>query len=113
MTGTTKNYPRPHTFSLPGLLLRAGPLLFQDREKSEVSLRKLKANCFPLAICLLLAFMSEIQVEAEFGLADRLKYVWRFLAEYYDSDKRDLRNAVRRAIVSRRRSEELVWFLKT
>jgi hypothetical protein len=70
--------------SLPGLLLRASPLLIQDRESSEISLRKLKANCFPLTLCLLLAILSEIQIEAEFGLADRLKYVWQFLAEYYD-----------------------------
>jgi len=70
--------------SLPGLILRVRPLLLRDSDESETSLRKLKANCFPLTICLLLCILSEVQVEAEFTFADRLKYVWRVLREYYD-----------------------------
>ncbi|SRR5216683_2085116 len=70
--------------SFPGLILRAQPLLADDRETSETSLRKLKANCFPLTICILLALLSEVQIEAQFAFANRLKYVWRVLSEFYD-----------------------------
>jgi hypothetical protein len=70
--------------SLQGLLFRSRPLLLHDSEESETSLRKLKANCFPLTICLLLCILSEVQIDAEFTFADRLKYVWRVLREYYD-----------------------------
>jgi hypothetical protein len=70
--------------SLQGLILRVRPLLLRDSEEPETSLRKLKANCFPLTICLLLSILSEVQIDAEFAFADRLKYVWRVLREYYD-----------------------------
>jgi hypothetical protein len=34
-----------------------------------------------------LALLSEVQVEAGFGFADRLKYVWRIVTEFFDDAK--------------------------
>jgi len=75
--------------SFPGLILRSKPLLtwLGDDESTEVDLKFLRGVFMTQTLCLLLALLSEVQIEARFAFADRLKYVWRILVEHFDVAK--------------------------
>ena len=72
--------------SFPGLIIRGSPLLIDD-DSSETKLNVLRSYYLTQTICLVLALLSEVQVEAGFGFADRLKYVWRIVTEFFDDAK--------------------------
>src|ERR1017187_6074127 len=72
--------------SFPGLILRGSPLLIDD-DSSETKLNVLRSYYLTQTICLVLALLSEVQVEAGFGFADRLKYVWRIVTEFFEDAK--------------------------
>jgi hypothetical protein len=64
--------------SLTGLMRRAAPLISKD----ENVLRKLKSDSVGTAIIILVAILSELQIELDWDLSPRLKYVWGILNPY-------------------------------
>ena len=72
--------------SFPGLVVRGSPLLIDD-DSSETKLNVLRSYYLTQTICLMLALLSEVQIEANFDFADRLKFVWRIVTEYFDDAK--------------------------
>ena len=72
--------------SFPGLIIRGSPLLIED-DSSETKLNVLRSYYLTQTICVVLALLSEVQIEAGFGFADRLKYVWRIVTEFFDDAK--------------------------
>lgn len=75
--------------SFPGLILRSKPLFtwLEDDQSREADLKFLRAVFLTQTICLLLALLSEVQIEAGFAFADRLKYIWRIMVEHFDVAK--------------------------
>jgi hypothetical protein len=69
--------------SYPGLILRSKVLLLeQDDQGRADDLIFLRSYFFFQTVGLVLALLSEVQSEAMFSFADRLKYVWRIVNEY-------------------------------
>jgi hypothetical protein len=70
--------------SWPGLLRRFRPLMAptEGGVREEV-LKKWKSDAVGTSIALMLSLMSEIEIELRYGLADRLKYVWGVMNQYY------------------------------
>ena len=65
--------------SWPGLASRSMHLLNQDREQRDRDLNKFRSDCFTMTVAILLAVLSEIQVELGYDLSPRLKYIWGIL----------------------------------
>ncbi len=65
--------------SWPGLAKRSMHLLNKDRDDHDTVLDKFRSDCFTMSIALLLAFLSEIQIELGYDLSERLKYIWHVL----------------------------------
>jgi hypothetical protein len=63
--------------SFPGLLLRGSPLMLPDDDSARLNL--LRFHFLESTLSIVMAIMSEIQVEAGFGHGERLKYVWAIL----------------------------------
>ncbi len=73
--------------SWPGLIRRGGFLLNPDREERESALDKYRSNCFCTTLTVLFALLSEIQIELGYDLAERLKYLWTFLGDFFGESK--------------------------
>lgn len=79
--------------SFIGLILRGTPLM--RPEDDNVKLDMLRYHFLESTLSLVMAILSEIQIEAGFGHAERLKYVWGILnqldnpRELYDLRYRD------------------------
>ncbi|MDA8100216.1 MAG: hypothetical protein M0042_11395 [Nitrospiraceae bacterium] len=70
--------------SWPGLARRSGPLLARDLlADSTSSLLKQKSDVMAVSTVLLLALLSEIEIEFHFGLVERLMYLWGILNSYF------------------------------
>ena len=54
-------------------------LLNPDHEQRERDLNKFRSDCFTMTVAILLAVISEIQVELGYDLSPRLKYIWGIL----------------------------------
>jgi hypothetical protein len=67
--------------SFGGLVIRAAPLMDPDDTVSENRLHRLRSYWFATTVTLVAAILSEIQIEAGFGFASRLQYVWRILSD--------------------------------
>ena len=65
--------------SWPGLARRSMHFLNKGREQRDRDLDKFRSDCLAVTIALVLAILSEIQVELEYDLAQRLKYIWGVL----------------------------------
>lgn len=65
--------------SWPGLARRAMHFLNKNREQQDRDLGKFRSDCFTVTIALVLALLSEIQVELRYDLQERLKYIWGVL----------------------------------
>ncbi|HEV7920010.1 MAG TPA: hypothetical protein VGR02_04380 [Thermoanaerobaculia bacterium] len=69
--------------SWPGLWRRGGYFLFPKPSNEERTiLEKVRSDNLSIAVILLLALISEIELELRLGLADRAKYVWGILVPY-------------------------------
>jgi hypothetical protein len=69
--------------SFPGLQRRFNPLTIDDPALRRNVLTKLKSDAVGTSLVLMMALMSEIELELRYGLANRLKYVWSVLNPYY------------------------------
>jgi AraC-like DNA-binding protein len=70
--------------SWPGLLRRFRPMTAPAAGGvREELLKKWKSDAVGTSIALMLSLMSEIEIELRYGLADRLKYVWGVMNQYY------------------------------
>jgi len=65
--------------SWPGLARRSMHFLNKDQEQRDRDLDKFRSDCLAVTITLVLAILSEIQVELGYDLAQRLKYLWGVL----------------------------------
>ena len=65
--------------SWPGLARRSMHFLDKNREQRNRDLNKFRSDCFTVTIALVLAVLSEIQIELGYDLKERLKYVWGVL----------------------------------
>jgi hypothetical protein len=65
--------------SWPGLARRSMHFLNKDREQRDRNLDKFRSDCFTVTVALVLAVLSEIQIELQYDLAERLKYIWGVL----------------------------------
>jgi hypothetical protein len=69
--------------SLPGLLVRAGRLFeVHLSDDDEEFLKKYKSDCVLTAIIVLVALLSELQIQLSFDLAPRCKYLWGALSDF-------------------------------
>jgi hypothetical protein len=63
--------------SWPGLVRRAAPLLERRRtDGTSAYLMKLRSDVFSTSITLLLAMLSELEIETTYGLAERIRELW-------------------------------------
>ena len=77
-----KEFSAADHLSFPGLLMRGSPLMWhEDDEAPELKLNVLRSYFFTTTITLVMAILSEVQIEAGFGHANNLKYVWRILTD--------------------------------
>ena len=65
--------------SWPGLARRSMHFLNKDRDQRDRDLEKFRSDCLTVTIALLLAVLSEIQIELGYDLSERLKYIWGIL----------------------------------
>jgi hypothetical protein len=65
--------------SLPGLIERAGHLLNLDDDARRLGVEKYRSDCMLNTLTLLLALISELEIELRFNLAERCKYLWVLL----------------------------------
>lgn len=65
--------------SWPGIARRSMHFLNKDHEQRERDLNKFRSDCLIMTVALVLAVLSEIQIELRYDLAERLKYVWGVL----------------------------------
>lgn len=69
--------------SAPGLAMRVGALLpTEDQTLRDRRLRKQRWDQVAAASLISLSFASEIEIVFEFGLRERLLYVWTLLSEH-------------------------------
>jgi hypothetical protein len=73
--------------SLNGFGKRAGFLLAPSPEDRRRVLDKSRSDDVFTTITLVVALLSEIEIEFRFGLTDRLKYVWGIIQEYWGEAK--------------------------
>ncbi len=74
--------------SLPGLVMRSMALMpDQDPDERAWRLDKQRSDNLLRATIVALAFVSEIEIECHFGLAERLKYVWTMLNSVFDMSR--------------------------
>lgn len=70
--------------SFPGLVHRGAPLLLKPGSKERVAqLTKLKSQAVFTTVTLVIALASEMEYLLQFGLLDRLAYVWGVLTNYW------------------------------
>ena len=69
--------------SLNGFGKRAGFLFAPSPEDRRRVLDKSRSDDVFTTITLVVALLSELEIEFRFGLSDRLKYVWGIIQEYW------------------------------
>lgn len=67
--------------SFPGLIVRGTPLMKRGTDESVAKLNLLRSYWLEMTVILIMAILSEIQMEAAFSFSDRLKYIWRILID--------------------------------
>jgi len=70
--------------SFPGLAHRGAALLLGPGEERTAQLEKRKSNAVFTTITMVLALASEMEHLLQFGLGERLAYVWGVLIEYWE-----------------------------
>jgi hypothetical protein len=73
--------------SLPGALKRTGFFFMDDDQNRESVLENFRSYWVLTTIIVVLALLSEIDAELEFGLAEELKYVWCIVNAHWEVAK--------------------------
>jgi len=73
--------------SLNGFGKRAGFLFAPSPEDRRRVLDESRSDDVFTTITLVVALLSELEIEFRFGLTDRLKYVWGIIQEYWGEAK--------------------------
>lgn len=72
----------------PGLVKASVPLLFPKRDEDiKAGLIKSRSDVFGSSAVMLLALLSEIEIELAYGHSERLSYVWGVLSEVFQYTK--------------------------
>jgi hypothetical protein len=78
-----KNLSAQSHLTCSGLVMRAGVLLpHQDTDNQDQVLNKQRSDNVAIAVILSIALLSEIEIELNLGLSERLRYVWGILIQY-------------------------------
>lgn len=67
--------------------MRAANFFIEDREQRKPILDKFKSDYVMTTITLVLALASEIQIEFNYQLSERLKYIWSILNPFWGEAK--------------------------
>ncbi len=76
--------------SWPGLAKRGSqlaPLLDQSYLQHKEHLEKFKSDCIFTTITLILALLSEVEVQCRFGLHQKIRYIWGIVFQYWEEAK--------------------------
>lgn len=75
--------------SLPGLARRATPLMpdFVDAPDRDWRLKKLRSDSLMASVTLLLAIVTELELQLKFGLSERIQYIWTIISNFSEDAK--------------------------
>ena len=70
-----------------GVAMHSANVFIEDREQRSRILNKFRSDYVMMTITLVLALISEIQIEINYNLSERLRYVWGILNPFWEEAK--------------------------